>query len=87
MQPPPPRRNPIINTAMTRITFKTVQSSLHNLGIDIRRITKDEPYGGYTTGYLIDDKILYPRRWARLDDIYLNICECGRMSDGMMRRD
>lgn len=71
---------------MTRTSFKTVQSNLADRDIDIRRITKDNPYGGYTTGYLVDDKVLYPRRWARLDDIWLNMCECGRMSDGMMRR-
>lgn len=77
---------PLLRAAMTRTSFKIVRTALAVRGIDIRRITKDEPYGGYTSGYLVDDKILYPRRWGRLDDIYLNLVEDGRMSDGMMRR-
>lgn len=71
---------------MTRITLKLVRAQLADRGIDIRRISKEDPYGGYTTGYLVDDKVLPPHRWARLDDIHLNLVECGRMSDGMMRR-
>jgi hypothetical protein len=70
-----------------RTNFKEVAACLKARGIEIRRISKENPYGGYTTGYLVDDKVLYPRRWARLDDIWLNCCLDGRMSDGMMRRD
>lgn len=75
-----------INQMSRRTNFKTVAANLAEKGVSIRRISQSEPYGGYTTGYLVDDKVLYPHRWARLDDIWLNCCECGRMSDGMMRK-
>lgn len=70
-----------------RTNFKEVSANLRSKDMTIRRITKENPHGGYVSGYLVGDSVLpYPNRWHRLDDVWENCCLGGRLSDGMMRR-
>jgi hypothetical protein len=72
---------------MSRTNYNEVLVNLRSKQMTIRRITKDNPHGGYVTGYLVGDTVLpLPTRWARLDDVWVNCCLDGRLSDGMMRR-
>jgi hypothetical protein len=71
----------------TRTNYKEVEVNLKSKDMTIRRISKDNPYGGYVSGYLVGDNVLpFPHRWQRLDDVWENCCVGGRLSDGMARR-
>lgn len=70
-----------------RTNYQEVFTNLKTKNMTIRRITKENPYSGYVSGYLVSDSVLpLPTRWNRLADIWENCCLDGRLSDGMMRR-
>jgi hypothetical protein len=61
------------------------EASVKRLKIVVRAISKTNPYGAYTTGYLITDEEGNSHRWQRLDDLHLNCIEIGRKPDGFAR--
>jgi hypothetical protein len=61
------------------------ESLQKGLGVTVRAITKNNPYFGYTSGYLITDQEGNSHRWQRLDDLHENCIKEGRKIDGFAR--
>lgn len=69
-----------------RVTYKEVESALIAKGWKIRRISRENPYGGYVSGFLVADEHANECRWGNLQDLKINCIDDRRNIDGFMRK-
>jgi hypothetical protein len=69
----------------TKANYKAIEKYCHSIDWQIRRITADNPYGGYRSGFLVTNADNRSHRWDSLANFQLNCIDLNRGVDGFLR--